>query len=134
MSESVKPAAWGFVAGAVALAIVGFSAGWVVWNGTAEKMANARAEKAVLAAMTPICVAQFKRDSKAEMSPAADKNAMNSRSALLAALLKEDSWKRGAFVIKHGWARMPGSDRADSDVASACASELTKLASAAEKN
>ncbi len=52
----------------------------------------------------------------------------SSRGALLAALKKEDSWKRGAFVTKQGWATMPGAEKPNSDVATACANELMKLA------
>jgi hypothetical protein len=54
--HGVKPAVWGAVAGAIALAVVGFSQlGWTLGS-TAEKMATQRAETAVVAALAPICV------------------------------------------------------------------------------
>ena len=52
----LKPAFWGAVGGAAALAIVGFSwGGWVTAN-TADTNAKQRSEKAVVAALAPICV------------------------------------------------------------------------------
>ena len=113
--EWVKPAVWGGIIGAAALAIVGFSAGWIVTSGTAQKMAAQQEEKAVLAALTPICVAQFKSQ------------AAEIRTTQLAALQKEDSWERGDYVEKQGWATMPGSKKANDEVAEACSSELMKL-------
>jgi hypothetical protein len=112
----IKPAVWGGIAGAAAIALVGFSAGWVVTSGSAQKMATAQGEKAVLAALTPICVAQFKG-----LTP-------EIRTTQLAALKGESSWQRGDFVEKQGWATMPGSKAPDDEVADACATELMKLA------
>src|SRR3546814_18912929 len=59
--EWVKPGIWGAVFGAAAIAIVGFSAGWVVSNGSAQEMAEAPAEKAVVAAATPVFAVKFRR-------------------------------------------------------------------------
>ena len=53
------------MAGAVALAVVGFSQlGWTLGS-TAEKMATQRAETAVVAALTPICVERFQQQTDA---------------------------------------------------------------------
>ena len=61
----VKPAAWGAVAGAIALAIVGFSQlGWTTGS-TAEKMATQRAETAVVAALAPICLERYQQQADA---------------------------------------------------------------------
>lgn len=114
--EWVKPGIWGGIIGAAVIAIVGFSAGWVVTSGNAQEMATQQKEKAVLAALTPICVAQFKSESQAE------------RTTQLAALEEESSWERGDYVEKQGWATMPGSKDANDEVADACSSELMKLA------
>ena len=57
--------------------------------------------------LVPICVGQYNMD--------ADKVAK------LAALKKIDSWSRGEFVVKQGWATMPGDNDADSGVARSCA-------------
>jgi len=52
---AVRPALWGAVAEAIALAIVGFSwGGWVTV--AAETLARNSAATAVVAALTPICV------------------------------------------------------------------------------
>lgn len=108
-----KPALMGAAAGAVALTIVAFSAGWVVTAGTAEARAERQSVSAVVATLTPICVAQYKE--------------MSATPAMLASLEKESSWKRGEFVRDQGWATMPGSDEPNSKVADACATELMKL-------
>jgi hypothetical protein len=61
----VKPAVWGAVAGAIALAVVGFSQlGWILGS-TAEKIATQRAETAVVAALAPICVERFQQQTDA---------------------------------------------------------------------
>lgn len=109
-----KPFLWGAVAGAIALAFVGFNWGGWVTGGTAEKLAGARADQATVAALSPICVAQFKTSAKAQAS--------------LVALREADSWKQGEYVSKGGWATMPGSTaEPNQQVATACAEALTKL-------
>jgi len=115
--EWFKPAVGGAVAGAIVIAIIGFSAGWVVTSGSAHEMAEQQGEKAVIAALTPICVAQFKGQ------------AQDVRTTKLAALKGESSWARGDFVEKQGWATMPGAKEPEDEVADACATELMKLAS-----
>lgn len=111
----VKPAVWGGVVGAILFTIVGFSAGWVVTSGSAEKMAKDEGAKAALAALTPICVAQFKSQSQ------------DIQTMQLAALQKENSYNRGDYIEKQGWATLPGSEKPNDDVADACATELMKL-------
>ena len=53
------------MAGAIAIMILGFS--WFGWTlgSTAEKMANQRAETAVVVALTPICVQKFQHQAGA---------------------------------------------------------------------
>jgi len=115
LPAETSPFLWGAVAGAIALAIVGFNWGGWVTGGTSEKVAAGRADAAVLSALTPICVAQFQ---KAANAPAS-----------LAALKQTDSWQQGEYVQKGGWATMPGSTtEPNSDVARACAEALNKLA------
>ncbi len=111
-----RPAVWGGVVGVAAVAIVGFGTGWVVTSGSADEMARKQGEKAALAALTPICVAQFKGQTP------------ELRTTQLAALKDASSWERGDFVEKQGWATMPGSKEPDDEVAAACATELMKLA------
>jgi hypothetical protein len=109
----VKPAVWGAVAGAVAMAIIGFLAlGWTLGS-TAEHMANSRAQAAVLAALTPVCVARF----EAQADAAAKLTEFKKISM---------SWDQRSFIEKGGWATIPGSATPNSDVATACAEKLGK--------
>ena len=111
-----KPALWGIAGGAIAAAIVGFSwGGWVTGN-TAAANATQRADAAVVVALAPVCVERFQRATDV--------------SANLAALTKVDSWSRGDFIEKGGWATMPGSKAPEpmSAVAKACALLLVPAA------
>lgn len=112
--EWLKPAVWGAVAGAIAITIVGFSADWVVSAGEAQEQAELEADKAVVSALTPVCVAQFKTASAAQQ----EKH--------VAALQGETSWERGEYVEEHGWATVPGAERPNDEVADACAEQLLK--------
>lgn len=115
LPEETSPFLWGAVAGAVALWIVGFAWGGWVTGGTAALQAKARASEAMVAALVPICVAQFQKSPKSQAS--------------LAALKATQSWQQPEYVIKNGWATMPGgSAEPDRDVASACAEAIGKLA------
>jgi len=109
-----KPALWGAVGGAVVLAIVGFSWGGWMTGGKAEAAASMRVDTAVVDALAPVCVAKFRRDA------AADAN--------LAALNKVDSWSRGDFIEKGGWATVADSKATAqlSTVARVCGEILTK--------
>ena len=109
--EHIEPAAWGAVGGAVALLIVVFATGWVITSSSAEDMAEQMSEKAVVASLAPICVAQFS-------------NGGNGKLAELKAL---DSWKRAEFVEANGWATMPGSEAPTSDIARECVNRLMQL-------
>jgi hypothetical protein len=107
-----KPFLWGAAAGAVALAIAGFSWGGWVTGTTAERLAGARADAATVAALAPICVTQFQTSARA--------------GANLAALKQAQSWEQAEYVSKGGWATMPGSKVEPSrEVAAACAAALT---------
>ena len=107
-----KPALWGVAIGAVALAIIGFSWGGWITGGKSESAALTRANDAVVVALAPVCVDKFQRAGDAP--------------ANLAALQKADSWSRGDFVEKGGWATVPGTHTAErvSAVARACATLL----------
>ena len=110
----VKPAVWGAVVGAVAFAVVGFSSlGWTLGS-TAGKMANQRAETAVVAVLAPICVEKFQQQTDA--------------AAKLVAFNKvTSSWDRRSLIEKGGWATVPGADKPNSAVVSACAEKLGSL-------
>ena len=111
--EKIKPGLWGALGGAIILAIVGFAWGGWVTGGTAQEMAEERAENAVLGRLAPICVEQFKQD------PAKDQK--------LKDLKKVDAWKRGDYVAKQGWATMPGEKEPDSKIAEKCAELIVQL-------
>lgn len=110
---AVKPAIWGAAVGAVAISVIGFSQlGWTLGS-TAEKMANERAQTAIIAALTPICVERFQHQADAP--------------ARLAEFSKvSSSWDRRSFIEKGGWATIPGSDAPNSAVATACAEQLAR--------
>ena len=110
----LNPICWGAAGGAIALAIVGFTWGGWVTGGTAEAQAKQRADRAVVAALTPICVDKFRQQANA--------------ASTLVELQKVSSWQQGSFVEKGGWATMPGATAPESGVASACAEILRKPA------
>ncbi len=108
--EWLKPALYGTAAGAVALAIVGFSWGGWVTGGTAKQMAANQASLEVVAALAPICVEQSKQDPQVVDT--------------LAQLRDAGSWQRSDMLMKAGWATMPGSSDPNRDVARACMETL----------
>lgn len=112
----LKPAIWGAVGGAAAFAIVAFSAGWIVTNNTAQDMADRQTEKAVIASLTPICVAKFNSEP------------MAGKSTHLAKLEDTNNWERDDYIADHGWATFAGAKEANDEVATACATELLKVA------
>ena len=111
--SEMKPAVLGAVVGAIALAIYGFTWGGWVSGGKAEAAAKQRAETAVVAALLPVCVASFKSDANVAVH--------------VAELKKVNSWEQGSYVEKGGWANMPGTNTANSDLARACADALGKV-------
>jgi len=113
----LKPGIVGGIIGAIALAIVGFTQlGWVTAN-TAESLATKRPDAAVVKALVPVCVARAQSDP--QTGP----------------LLQElggvtSKWTRRSFVEKAGWAKMPGDETSNSDLADACAQALKELTDA----
>ena len=103
VKQGIKPGIWGVLIGAIGLAIIGFNWGGWVTGGTAREMA----QTAIVDRLVPICVDQFNADSN--------------KATKLVELNKIDSWKRAEYVVKQGWATMPGSKKADSQVADGCA-------------
>ena len=88
--SEVKPALWGAAGGAILLAIVGFTWGGWMTTSAANKLADQRADVAVVAILTPICVEKFHQNGDAI--------------ANLTALKKiSSSWEQGNFVEKGGW-------------------------------
>jgi hypothetical protein len=100
---------WGLVLGAVAAMVIGFN--WGGWITGAKS--RAATEAAVLSTRAAICVAQF---TKAPKYP-----------ERLKELKATNSWERAALIEKGGWDRMPGEEKAESTVGSACAEGLDAL-------
>jgi alpha/beta superfamily hydrolase len=99
--------------GAVASMVIGFSWGGWMTGGTANKIAAERADTAVVAALTPICVEKFLQNSDAK--------------ANLAVLQKiSTSWEQGQYLEKGGWATQPGATSSDYHLARACAEKLAQ--------
>jgi hypothetical protein len=108
-----KPAAWGVVGGAIALAIIGFSWGGWVTGGSSAQAAKESADTAVIAALAPICVMQFRDQTDA--------------AAKLVELKAVSGYQQSTFVEKGGWATMPGSEAPIRGVADSCAKLLTAV-------
>ena len=105
----LKFGAWGLVCGAAIAMIIGFAWGGWTTSGTTKTMT----EEAVVASQAAICVAQFMKDPNHE------------------AKLKEfqgmDGWKRSEFIEKGGWGKMPGQEKSDYAVCSACVAGIEAL-------
>jgi alpha/beta superfamily hydrolase len=110
MPKNISTILWSAAGGAVVCAIVGFSWGGWVTGGSARTASTAAAHDAVVVALAPICAERFRSQSDAATK--------------IAELTKASSWDRGNVVAKSGYATMPGSKDADSDVARACGEML----------
>jgi len=111
---NTKPWIQGAVVGAVAATIIGFSWGGWVTGGSSDKRAAVAAHDATVVALASICADRFRAQADAPVK--------------LAELTKTSSWERGNVIEKSGFALMPGSKTADSDVARACAESLAAVA------
>jgi hypothetical protein len=112
--ESIQPFVTGLAIGAIGLLIVVFWAGWVVTSGTARAEGERMSKQAVLDNLSPICVAQFKKD------PDMAKK--------LEQLKKKYAWERGDYVKKEGWSKMPGNAAAVPGLPEECAEKIIQLA------
>lgn len=110
LPEWTKPGIYGAIIGAIVLAIVGFNWGGWTTGGTAEEMAQDRADEAVTTAMVPICLSSSKADLE--------------REAKLAKINEATRFKRRDAVMDTGWATLPGAEKPDRDLAEACMEEL----------
>jgi len=106
MDLKFKYGFWGFVVGAGFAMIVGFNWGGWTTSSTTEQIRK----DAVLASRAEICIAQFK-------------SAPNFR-VNAAEFQKTESYKRTDIIEKGGWDKMPGQEKADWGVSSACVAGL----------
>src|SRR4030081_3455164 len=111
--HSFKRLVQGAAVGAVVTVIIGFNwGGWSI-ESTAAKRADEASRTAVVAVLAPICVDKFQHSADATNN--------------FVELKKQSTYMQGSFVEKGGWATSPGSDKANSAVASACATLLGNL-------
>jgi hypothetical protein len=109
----------GIAVGAVASVVIGFSWGGWMTGSSANKLAAERADTAVVAALTPICVEKFLQNSDAK--------------ANLGVLQKiSTSWEQGDYLQKGGWATQPGATSSDYHLARTCAEKLVQATTAAQ--
>ena len=93
--ESLTRLLQGAAVGAVASIVIGFSWGGWITGSTANRLAAERADTAVVAALTPVCVEKFLQNSDAQ--------------ANLAVIKKIPSnWEQAEYVQKGGWAHSRG--------------------------
>jgi hypothetical protein len=112
MNDRLNGFIWGIASGAVAAVVVGLSMGWIVSGSKADVMAKERAQAALVAAMTPVCVDRFQR-------------ADGYDSKLVALKKIGASWERRDFVAKGDWANV--GKEANFALADACAESLNNL-------
>jgi hypothetical protein len=115
LTPKVETLLWGVAGGAAGLALIGFTVGGWVTGGKAAEIARQQADKAVIAALAPICVDKFRHAS----------NATENLGKLNAISY---SWDKGTYVSQGGWATLPGNGEPNPGVAQACAELLTTLA------
>ena len=111
-----EPAVWGVVVGVVGCwLILAYGFGWMS-AAAAAKMSTQKAQDAVVAYATPVCVARFERQP----------NAVEAWKTLK----KTDEWNQGDLVVKDGWVAEP-SQKLDSNtanaVANSCATKILAL-------
>lgn len=103
--SNVKPFALGTVSGAIAWwMLLAFAFGWMS-AGTAETLAEQQTDKAVVAALAPICADKFMTQPNA--------------AARKAELADASDWNRRDYFPRE-WVTLPGDSWADPDLISAC--------------
>lgn len=111
--ESITRLLQGTAIGAIAAMVIGFNWGGWVLGTTAVQQAEVGAESAVVAALAPMCVLNFRQAEGAATS--------------LEEFKSQSSYKQTGFVEKGGWAILPGNEKATKGVAKGCAVLLKDL-------
>jgi len=113
-ARATKKVVFWFVLGAIALTmIVGFTWGGWVTGGTAQKMAEEAATKAVVERLALICVDQFSQDPD--------------KAQKLSEFIETKAYQRDDYVTDQGWATMFGDEEPDRNVADACAKMIALI-------
>ena len=111
--EKIKSFFWNAIVGAILISIVGFSwLGWVT-GGTAQQEAKQSAKKSVNDRLAKICVYQASQDPEKDLK--------------LKKLKEKSSYERDDYVMKQGWATMPGEEEPERGVADKCAELLLDI-------
>jgi len=111
--EKIKSFFWNAIVGAIIISIVGFSwLGWVT-GGTAQQEAKQMSEEAVNDRLAKICVYQAIQDSGKDLK--------------LKELKEKSSYEKDDYVMKQGWATMPGEEEPEREVADKCAELLLDI-------
>ena len=108
--ELIQPIAGGMAVGAIVVLIIIFSAGWVVTQSSAREQSEKMVEETVLGKLVPICVAQFQQDPNKDQK--------------LKELRAKNSYERGDYVEKQGWATMPASKEPEKLICDKCADRI----------
>lgn len=101
---------WSWLAICVVTMVIGFTWGGWVTGGTARAMAEARGEDAVVKRLAPMCALQY-QDAPNKVQK-------------LKELTEAGAWDRAEYVMKQGWATMPGEKEPERKVADECAKLL----------
>jgi alpha/beta superfamily hydrolase len=108
--EILKPALWSAAGGIVAgMLVLSYGFGYMS-NTTAQRIADAQTEKAVVAAMTPVCAEKFRALSD-----------VAARTAILVANSDNTYLMRPAFKDEEALVTLPGKTYPESDLVGACA-------------
>lgn len=106
LPEWTGPAIWGAIAGAIALALLGFNWGGWVTNSKAIEMSQKASRSSVAEALTPYCVLASETDPLS-----AD---------IMANLDKSTVYSRPGILEKAGWATPLGTEKPNNALARTC--------------
>jgi hypothetical protein len=107
----LKPGFWGVVVGVIGICLIGFwGFGWTTAS-SAEKMAQERADDAVVAALVPFCVDKAQADPDAKLAEFGGKS----------------FYESVQFVKDANWATLEGMSEPNSELARACSRKLQLL-------
>ena len=108
--EKIKAGVWSAIGGAVVVMIIGFGWGGWVLGSTSQRTADTTAAEALVARLTPMCVAQFNADAEKDRK--------------FEELKAKNRWDQDKYVEEQGWATMPYEKESDNMVAQSCVQQI----------
>ncbi|MEJ2169495.1 MAG: hypothetical protein P8X90_28660 [Desulfobacterales bacterium] len=108
--EKIKTSMWSAIVGAIIVMIIGFGWGGWVLGSTSERKADTRVADALVARLSPMCVAQFNADAEKDTK--------------FKELKAKNRWEREKYVEEQGWATMPFEKEPDSKLSEACVEQI----------